>query len=867
MMNFMKSSCKNKRFVGLLIAAIFTLSSLFANTGFAVSAYQSNFSNFITVADGKLMDGDKVFRFIGMCVPNLHFIEGAKEGYSIPNDYEIEDAFKSLNQMGSIVIRIHTLAIRGPVGGMGISYPQPVHMEGPNMFNETAYRAIDKVLEMANKYNVRVIIPGFDSTGYWGGIAAVAAFRGKDPEEFWEDPQLREDAKAYFNYIINRTNYYTGVKYKDDKSIMAWQLGNELENYWVPEMSRLDNWSKEMSKYIKSLDPNHLVQDGRSLKWTGILNDPNMDIIDSHYYASFNAPDPIARLKSDLELIKGSGKVLMVGEFGFYPTNTIKLFLNEVINSDMAGALLWNLRFHSKNGGFYFHGEGFQANQKWEAYHWPGFPSGDYQDETNLLRMYREQAYRIMGTLPPILPASDAPEMLAITNSGSIKWRGSAGASSYNIERATDPEGPWEIIGKNVTDDKNVERGAKLFGDSSAVAGIKYYYRVKAINQSGESPYSNIIKLGDVQKKPDCTPHLLGYGLEDKLSRAVTLYIGHPKAYTRSGLVDLDSSDSSIVPIVVNGRTLVPVRFISENLGAKVDWDDATKTVTVVSDKGKKAELKLRSNIMTVHDSKITLDVSVNIIGGRTLIPLRALAENVLDKKVFYDRALIVISDSVFLNVNTDKMLIDMIIGDLFDANAIKPVVFPIPTPIPKPIPISKATEKFVETFTNDTSLPQFISKRYVCIDGLGAYTWLANDRGRLRRTDNAYQLTIGSPYANGIYKTERDITGFKATVFYTAPGYNPEYDMLFYVSSDNVNFKQVQVKKIPVVDTKSYHPGAYLIFTTENESPIPTGNRYLKIEWFNSFGKPDREPRWSPQVGDIEVYLNKSSSQSVKIE
>ncbi|MDD5689953.1 MAG: copper amine oxidase N-terminal domain-containing protein [Caldisericia bacterium] len=33
-----------------------------------------------------------------------------------------------------------------------------------------------------------------------------------------------------------------------------------------------------------------------------------------------------------------------------------------------------------------------------------------------------------------------------------------------------------------------------------------------------------------------------------------------------------------------NGRTFVPIRFISEHLGAKVDWDESTRTVTITRD-------------------------------------------------------------------------------------------------------------------------------------------------------------------------------------------------------------------------------------------------------------------------------------------
>jgi len=79
-------------------------------------------------------------------------------------------------------------------------------------------------------------------------------------------------------------------------------------------------------------------------------------------------------------------------------------------------------------------------------------------------------------------------------------------------------------------------------------------------------------------------------------------------------------------PVLYKDRTMVPVRRIFEELGAKVSWDNTTQTV--IATKGDKiVKLSIGKRIMYVGDEKIFLDVSPIIISNRTLVPARAVAE------------------------------------------------------------------------------------------------------------------------------------------------------------------------------------------------------------------------------------------------
>ncbi len=91
-------------------------------------------------------------------------------------------------------------------------------------------------------------------------------------------------------------------------------------------------------------------------------------------------------------------------------------------------------------------------------------------------------------------------------------------------------------------------------------------------------------------------------------------------------IIDITSVKFDVPPTIVNGRTLVPLRAIFEALGATVDWDDATQTVT--SEKGgTKISLTINSNVMTVNGEAKTLDVPATLIDSRTLVPVRAISE------------------------------------------------------------------------------------------------------------------------------------------------------------------------------------------------------------------------------------------------
>lgn len=101
-------------------------------------------------------------------------------------------------------------------------------------------------------------------------------------------------------------------------------------------------------------------------------------------------------------------------------------------------------------------------------------------------------------------------------------------------------------------------------------------------------------------------------------------------------LLDGDIIDFDVAPVIENSRTLVPFRALLEKLGAEVKWDEATKTV-IAKKEGKEIILVIGSDVAKVDGKEVKLDVVPKIVEGRTLIPLRFFSET-FGCEVEYDK-------------------------------------------------------------------------------------------------------------------------------------------------------------------------------------------------------------------------------------
>ncbi|MBN2744767.1 MAG: CIA30 family protein [Marinilabiliaceae bacterium] len=183
----------------------------------------------------------------------------------------------------------------------------------PGVYNENTLKHIDEIVYEASKRDLK-IVPVF--INYWsdfGGMPQYAQWAGASATDFYSNSTCKTYYKNYVSMWLNRTNTKSGKKYKDDPTIFAWQLTNEARSTRQTVTDFVD-WAAEMSAYIRSIDPYHMICMGDeglmnytydearnnpeiTTDWTytngegdyaALLDVPNLDYATFHNYATDN---------------------------------------------------------------------------------------------------------------------------------------------------------------------------------------------------------------------------------------------------------------------------------------------------------------------------------------------------------------------------------------------------------------------------------------------------------------------------------------------------------------------------------------------------------------------------------------------------
>lgn len=150
---------------------------------------------------------------------------------------------------------------------------KPVVNEG-----EDGLRHLDYIIKQAEEHDMKLVIT---FTNYWEAFGGMGQYvkwyqmsQGKsvgnskvdekDTCDFYTNETIKGWYKDYIKTLLNHTNYYTGEKLVDSEAVFSWELSNE-PRCTVDEFCKDDilyNWAKEMSAYVKSIDPYHMVSVG-----------------------------------------------------------------------------------------------------------------------------------------------------------------------------------------------------------------------------------------------------------------------------------------------------------------------------------------------------------------------------------------------------------------------------------------------------------------------------------------------------------------------------------------------------------------------------------------------------------------------------
>ncbi len=116
--------------------------------------------------------------------------------------------------------------------------------------------------------------------------------------------------------------------------------------------------------------------------------------------------------------------------------------------------------------------------------------------------------------------------------------------------------------------------------------------------------------------------------------------------------IDGEFVEFDVKPQLINDRTMVPLRAIFEALGAEVEWVNETQTVIATKD-GITVKASIGSTKMYIDDNERIMDVAPMLIDGRTLVPVRFVAE-AFDCDVDWD------GESNTVNVESHDVVIPM---------------------------------------------------------------------------------------------------------------------------------------------------------------------------------------------------------------
>ena len=101
----------------------------------------------------------------------------------------------------------------------------------------------------------------------------------------------------------------------------------------------------------------------------------------------------------------------------------------------------------------------------------------------------------------------------------------------------------------------------------------------------------------------------------------IELFIGGKYAFVNTLVRDLD-----VAPLLQNNRTYVPVRFVAENLGVSVEWNSEEQKVTIRSEEAV-IEMTIGKRFYYVNGKRHISDVPPIIVNNRTMLPIRKVAE------------------------------------------------------------------------------------------------------------------------------------------------------------------------------------------------------------------------------------------------
>lgn len=284
-------------------------------------------SGFVRVEGNRFILDGKPFHFVGANLSIMHHPEKRRGA---------EEVLTAAARDGIRVARVWAFG-EGPRKATAWQRAHLFFRAGPSDWIPAAPEHLDRVLAIARRVGIRLIVclsnhwadyGGVPQYLRWAGLPGATLFGGAD--RYYQSPRTRAAFRAHVERLLSRTNHVTGVAYRDDPTIFAWELMNESKVDTAAGAAARRVWIADMSRLVRRLAPNHLVSAGVSLyrlvrerrEWQAVCALPALDFCDGHIYPEETLgnrpPELVDRAIDDFVLIAQHRvkKPFILGEFG-----------------------------------------------------------------------------------------------------------------------------------------------------------------------------------------------------------------------------------------------------------------------------------------------------------------------------------------------------------------------------------------------------------------------------------------------------------------------------------------------------------------------------------------------------------------------
>lgn len=188
----------------------------------------------------------------------------------------------------------------------------PALQISPGVYDSLVLDGLDYLIYAMKQRGIRAVMCLNNFWQWSGGMAQYVNWNGGGPipypppqqggswdefqdyaSDFYSNPGAMQDFRDHISFVVNRINPYTGIAYKDEPAVMAWELANEPRGF-NNNAANFNIWIDSTAAYIKSLDANHLVTTGCEgntpwPEWNGLNftlnhNGPDIDYTTIHIW-------------------------------------------------------------------------------------------------------------------------------------------------------------------------------------------------------------------------------------------------------------------------------------------------------------------------------------------------------------------------------------------------------------------------------------------------------------------------------------------------------------------------------------------------------------------------------------------------------